>query len=257
MLFMRLMLPLFLSFSLMACGGDYTAAVADVTFTPIDEDPSAAGEADPVDPAATPADDPLADPGVEDPNDDPVEDPVDDPVEDPVEDPVDDPEDPVEDPSDDYDPDWTDHDDPGVEGCLEAFPAICNKVEECGAEQPVLQLLGGFCPSLFDSISPMLIQSCEQVSDLLGQALPGVEIPLAGNLGDIITKLMTGCIENFQCDPEYLATFGEKLGAVLQLFGGLAGGGGGGGGGGDIAGALPALLELAEMCGGLGNLLPF
>lgn len=41
-------------------------------------------------------------------------------------------------------PDWVENADPSVKGCLEAFPAICDKVAECGEEQPLLGLVSGF-----------------------------------------------------------------------------------------------------------------
>ncbi len=242
---MRRSLLLF-AFSLVAaCGGDYSAAVADVTFTPIDEEPVEGGE--------SLLDDSTLVGGTLDPAEDPVtEDPVE---EDPIEDPEpDEPDDPPEDePEPDiYDPDWTDHEDPAVEVCLGTLPAICNKVNECSAEQPVLELLGGFCPTLFDSISPLLTLGCEQVGDLLGGALPGVDLPIGGALDEMIFTLITGCIENFECDPAYLQELGAAFGDVIALLGQ-----GQGEGGGDIGAALPALLKLAEMCGGLENFLPF
>lgn len=192
-----------------------------------------------------------------DPLDDPIKEPIEDPIEDPiVEDPT--PEDPiVEDPEptepepDGWDPEWTDNPDPEVEACLENFPAICNKIDECGDQNPILELLGGGCPLLFDSINPLLTMGCEQI----GTALEGLGIDLPiGDLGTLLPKLISGCIDNFQCDPEYLQQFGEAIAGLAGLLGNL---GGGGGGGGDLTEALPALLKLAEMCGGLELLLPF
>lgn len=255
---MRSTLLLFLSSWVVAgCGGDYTAAVADVTFTPWEEENPAGEALDPSQVAGGELDDQAVDPAPDRVGEDPVDDPADDPL-DPGTDPdvADDP--PADDPPAEdepyYDPDWTENDDPLVEGCLETFPAICNKWEECGAEQPIAGILGSFCPFLFDAIAPMLELGCAQVEGLLGGLAGGVELPIiGGGLETIIMDLLQGCIENFQCDPEYLAEFGAKFGEVLQLFGGSATGGGGG----DIGAALPALLELAEMCGGLGSLLPF
>jgi hypothetical protein len=248
-----LLLSLPLALLTAGCGGDYTAASADVTFVPLEEEqPVGLDELlDPEAPVVGGVADPASDPA---PVDDPVADPVDDPIapaDDPlVDDPVEDPPPETDDPPEDdvYDPDWTDNDDPIVEGCLETLPAICNKVSECGEDQPVLELLGGFCPTLFDSISPVLELGCEQVGGLLQGALPDVDIPLGGALDEMIFTLITGCIENFQCDPEYLAELGAQFGEVIAAFGG---------GGGDIGAALPALLGLAEMCGGLQNFLPF
>ncbi len=153
------------------------------------------------------------------------------------------------------DPPWLDVSDPVVKGCLEAFPAICDKVSECGSTQPILGLIGGFCPTLMSALSPVLTAGCEQVATALQSALPDVQIPLVGDLAPLVEKLIVGCIENFNCDPQYLQDIGAKFFQLIQVVGGAGGGGGGGLGG--LGDALPALLELAQMCGGLENLLPF
>jgi hypothetical protein len=226
-----------ISFGINGCsGGDYEAATLETQFTPeaepqlVPENRAATDELntrtepDPIDRVTDP-----------EPQDDPKKDP-------------DDSKDPTE--EEEYDPDWTKNDDPAVEGCLEIFPAICNEINECGEEMPVLKLIGGFCPTLFDAVNPLLTLGCDELTgvleDQLGGGLGG------GALGPIITKLLKGCIENFNCDPEYLQKLGEAFAPLLQLLGGAQGGGGG-----DIASALPQLLKLAEMCGGIGNLLPF
>ena len=67
-------------------------------------------------------------------------------------------------------------------------------------------------------------------------------------LQQIMAKLLKGCIENFTCDLDFIIKLGEKLAAVVQLFTG---------GGQDFTAAPPQLMELAQMCGGIGNLLPF
>lgn len=237
-----------LALALGGCGGDYEVAYADVTFTPAGADVVNAQNQALLDPDPAVLDDPVPDERV-----DPVPEEQPDPEDPPTVEP--DPEQPPDEPpSDEYDPPWTDHDDPAVEGCLEAFPAICNKIDECGEEQPILGLLGGFCPTLFDAINPMLTIGCEQVGNLLAGA--GIELPIGGDISGIISNLLKGCIENFQCDPEYLAEFGAKFAEVIQAFGGALGGGEGGGGG-NFQDGLPALLELAQMCGGLGALFPF
>ena len=252
---------------LASCGGDYEAAVADVTFVPAEPDAGLGqGQVPPYE-NLPPVDDPQVvpeDPETPEPPDTPedpeVTDPPDDPeVVDPPEDPevTDPPDDPIiEDPP--YDPPWTEHDDPTVEGCLEAFPAICNKLDECSADMPILGLVSGFCPTAFDLASPLLSMGCEQVADLLNQALPDMSIPfIGGDVAGLVTDLLTGCIENFDCDPASILEFGQKLGEIVQSMGGLGAlTGGGSGGGGDFMAALPALLELADMCGGL-DLLPF
>ena len=236
------------------CGGDdLQAAGNQVEFIPTGADASGVssiqnGESEtplPDDPFDDPIQDPIEDPIVEDPT---PEDPI-------VEDPK--PEQPPEEPVDPgpeqngWDPDWTDNPDPEVEACLENFPAICNKVDECGDQNPLLELIGGACPLLFDSLSPLLTMGCEQIGTALAGL--GIDLPI-GDLGSLLPKLISGCIENFQCDPEYLQQFGEALSGLAGLLGGL---GGQSGGGGDITAALPALLKLAEMCGGLELLLPF
>jgi len=249
------LLPIVASCLLAGCGGDdLLAAGNQVEFIPAGADASGvsavqSGEAETPLPE-DPLDDPIEDPIVEDPTpqDPVVEDPA---VEDPPEDPPEDPADPGPE-QNGWDPEWTDNPDPEVEAWLENFPAICNKIDECGDQNPVLELLGGGCPLLFDSLSPLLTMGCEQI----GTALEGLGISLPiGDLGSLLPKLVSGCIENFQCDPEYLQQFGEALQGLTGLLGTL--GGQGGGGGGDITDALPALLKLAEMCGGLDLLLPF
>jgi hypothetical protein len=134
------------------------------------------------------------------------------------------------------------------------FPAICNEINECDEEIPILKVLGGYCPTLFDAINPLLNMGCDQLTSALDGQIPGGLGGLGGGaMGEIITKLLKGCIENFNCDPEFLTQLGEQFGGLLQ---GLAGGGGGAGGV-DLGAMLPQLLKLAEMCGGIGNLLPF
>lgn len=260
---MRRLLILPFASLLLACGGDYTAAQFDVQFTPY-EDPELEKALDePLDEPTNPLVEPPATPPVEPPEEKPPEEkPPEEPPIEPEEPPIVTPEEPEqppetppeEPPEPDYDPDWTENEDPAVQGCLEAFPAICNKAAECGADQPVVQLLGGFCPVIFDSLSPILEQSCEDIHAQLSAVLPDVQIPLVGDLQTMLSNLITGCIENFQCDPAYLQELGAKFAEVLGAFGGAAGGGGAGG---DIGAALPALLELANMCGGIGGLLPF
>ena len=147
-------------------------------------------------------------------------------------------------------PEWVEDADPAIKGCLEAFPAICDKVAECGEEQPLLGLVSGFCPGLFDSLSPILATGCEQLGGILEESLPG-DIPLVGDLSDLIPKLIKGCIENFQCDPEYLQEFGAALQGIVALFQGQDGEQA------DFSAALPALLELADKCGGLDEFFPF
>jgi hypothetical protein len=224
----------------MCCGGgDYEVATLETNFTPergqelIPKDPNSTDNLTPADRESEP------DPTVTDPE------PDDSPKKDP------DSNDPEDEP---YDPDWTDNDDPAVEGCLEMFPAICNEISECDEEMPVLKVIGGFCPMLFDAVNPLLAMGCDQLTGVLeGQLSGGLGGLGGGALGPMITKLLKGCIENFNCDPDYLQKLGEGFAPLLELLGGMQGGGSGV----DMAAALPKLLKLAEMCGGLGNLLPF
>ena len=233
---------------LLGCGGDYEAAYVQSTYVP------AEAEVDPtsVDPAenlletegegAVSVDEPQ----VTDPTPEPESKPDPDPEPEADKKPAPEPE------KDAWDPDWTEHDDEAVKGCLEMFPSICNKVDDCSEEMPALGLFGGFCKPLFDGISPMLEMGCEQLAELLKGA--GGEAGALGALGgaglqQVMTKLLKGCIDNFTCDLEFIVELGQKLGGVFQLFSGQ--------GGQDFTSALPQLMELAQMCGGIGNLLPF
>ncbi len=161
--------------------------------------------------------------------------------------PPEEPDPPVE---EEWTPDWVENAPDEIKGCLETFPLICDKVAECGETQPLLGLVAGFCPTLFDAINPVLAIGCEQVGPLLEQAVPG-GIPFVGSISELVQKLLKGCIENFQCDPEYLAQFGETLAGIVQSFAESQQGGGQG----DFSAALPALLDLANQCGGIGELL--
>jgi hypothetical protein len=148
-----------------------------------------------------------------------------------------------------WDPEWTEHDDPAVEGCLKMFPAICDKVAECTEDIPLLNLVSGYCPVAFDAMSPLLEMGCDEIAKALKNSMP--DIPLVGDsLGTMITDMLRGCIENFTCDLDYILALGEKLGAVAGLISGSADPS-------QMTDALPQLLELAEMCGGIDGLLPF
>lgn len=150
-----------------------------------------------------------------------------------------------------WSPDWVENADPSVKGCLETFPAICDKVSECGEAQPLLGALGGFCPTVFDAISPILTTGCDQLGGLVDQAIPG-GLPLGIDLGDLLPKLIKGCVENFECTPEYLQEFGATLQSLVEAFTqGQAQGQSL-----DFMALLPQLLDLANKCGGIGNLIP-
>lgn len=150
-----------------------------------------------------------------------------------------------------WNPDWVTGADPAVKGCLETFPAICDKVTECGEAQPLLGALGGFCPTVFDAIAPILTTGCGQLGAIVDQAIPG-GLPLGLDLGEILPTLIKGCVENFECTPEYLQEFGATLQALVEVFtAGQAEGQTP-----DYTAALPALFELADKCGGIGNLIP-
>ena len=267
--FHPLPLILCLPLSLLACEGeDRVMAPTTVEFAPTGE--SDLGKSTGKDDFGTPGpgngetpgpglggdtvevDDLVAPPDEEDVGEEPI--PVEPDIEEPAAD-VGKPGKPDAGPKDEPDtgwvPDWVENADPSVKGCLESFPAICDKVAECGETQPILGLLGGFCPTLFDAINPILTLGCDQVGNLVNQAVPG-GIPFVGELGDLLPKLIKGCIENFQCTPEYLQEFGATIQDIIAMFQQ----GQGGQSGGDLTDALPALLALAEKCGGLGVIFP-
>ena len=62
---------------------------------------------------------------------------------------------------------------PDAEKRLEMFPAICNEINECGEEMPVLKLIGGFCPTLFDAVNPLLTLGCDELTGVLEDQLGG------------------------------------------------------------------------------------
>jgi len=149
---------------------------------------------------------------------------------------------PIEEPDTGWMPPWTEHDDPTVESCLESFPALCDKLSECGESDPITGFIGDFCPGLVDGNNGALVGYCESVAT-------GVADQAGSVVATTISDFMKGCIENYDCDPASLQKFGEAIGSLATLFGE--------GGGGDFTDALPVLLDLADMCGGLGGLLPF
>lgn len=237
---------------LLGCGGDYEAAYVESSYVPaeIEVDPAAVDPTENILESEGEGAVPVEEPQVTDPTPDRTPAPDSDPGTSPETDK--DPTPDSEPEKDRWDPDWTEHEDASVKGCLEMFPSICNKVDDCSDELPALGLFGGFCKPLFDGISPMLEMGCEQLAELLKGA--GGEAGALGALGgaglqQVITKLLKGCIDNFTCDLDFIVELGQKLGGVFQLFSGQ--------GGQDFTSALPQLMELAQMCGGIGNLLPF
>ena len=215
---------LFISSSLVACSGDeYDTAVTDVVFVP------AAPTAD----ASVTVDPPMVD-AYQAPEDTWVE-PDNGPAETPD-------TGPKEKPDTGWKPEWTEHNDSTVESCLETFPALCTKLDECGLDDPITGFLGQYCPSLVDGNSGALVGYCEGVAQ-------GVAEQAGGAIATTISDFLKGCVENYDCDPASLQKFGEAIGQIATLFGE--------GENADFTDALPVLLDLASMCGGLGGLLPF
>jgi|GEM_PF-4252852 hypothetical protein len=158
-----------------------------------------------------------------------------------------------------WDPDWTDNPDPMTEGCLEFFPTICNEVNECKETYPlVLTIPAGLCAPIFDTLEQtggLLTMSCEELGNLIAPQLPDAG-PIAGEaLGGMIANLLNGCIENFNCDLAFVIELGVKFGELAAALG--VGATGGQGGQMDFMAALPAIIELAQLCGGVENILPF
>jgi hypothetical protein len=157
-----------------------------------------------------------------------------------------------------WDPDWTDNPDPLTKGCLEFFPTICNEVSECKETYPlVLTIPAGLCAPIFDMLEQtggLLTMSCEELGNLVAPLLPDAGPIASEALGGMIANLLNGCIENFNCDLAFVIELGVKFGELAAALGVSAGGQGGQM---DFIAALPAIIELAQLCGGVENILPF
>ncbi|MBR56881.1 MAG: hypothetical protein CMH54_02360 [Myxococcales bacterium] len=131
-----------------------------------------------------------------------------------------------------YDPDWTEHNNPVVENCMELIPEICNKLWDC--EIPGAELLAAGCPQLADAGQDVVRDGCEEL------VLENASDPAARFMANAAFTVLESCIEDYECTQEN----------IQELIGNLASSGQGFGGDG-LAGALPQLLGLImEECGG-------
>ncbi len=131
-----------------------------------------------------------------------------------------------------YDPDWTEHDNPVVEKCMELIPEICNKLWDC--EIPAAEFLAASCPQFADAGQEFIQQGCEVLVE------DNASEPAARFMANAAFTILQSCIRDYECTQENLQELIESFTSAGQS-----------GGEGGLAGALPQLLGLImEECGG-------